>query len=109
MRIPFDREWQLFEREDYADYFFVYSTWEGYTKLPEKWGFPNGRFMGAEYTNGACNLFMPRAEYDEMNRKNYESLFTAPVRWDRLHRINNAASARLFAFSQTVNYETPFP
>ena len=84
MKIPFDKEWILFEKEDYANYFFVYSTWEAYTWLPEKWGFENGRFMGAEFVNGACNLFMPLKYYDEMNRRNYRSLFTAPEKWQKL-------------------------
>ncbi|MDO8483161.1 MAG: PEP-utilizing enzyme [bacterium] len=102
MKIPFNEEWMLFEREDYANYFFVYSTWEAYTCLPKRWNFPNGRFMGAEFVNGACNLFMPRRYYDDMNRKNFQSLFAAPERWDVLHRLNNNASRKLFSFSEMV-------
>ncbi|OHA22965.1 MAG: hypothetical protein A3B98_02905 [Candidatus Taylorbacteria bacterium RIFCSPHIGHO2_02_FULL_43_55] len=107
MRIPFDKKWQLFLKEDYANYFFVYSTWEGYTYMPEKWGFENGRFMAAEFINGACNLFMPQEYYDEMNRRNYRSLFGEPEKWDKLHKINDKASAELFAFSRHLLEKDP--
>src|SRR3989338_5451222 len=102
MRIPFDKKWQLFLKEDYANYFFVYSTWEGYTYMPEKWGFENGRFMAAEFINGACNLFMPLEYYNEMNRRNYRSLFGEPAKWDKLHKLNNKASSKLFSFSKDL-------
>lgn len=102
MKIPFNEKWILFEREDYANYFFVYSTWEGYTYMPKEWGFENGRFMGAEFVNGACNLFMPLTYFEEMNRKNYQSLFTEPRKWDTLHKINHDGSEKLFKFSREI-------
>lgn len=107
MKIPFKKEWQLFEREDYANYFFVYSTWEGYTHMPKAWGFENGRFNGAEFIDGACNLFMPLRYYDEINRSNFRLLFTNPKKWDNLHVINKKASGQLFLFSKKIHARNP--
>ena len=39
MKIPFKEKWLFMEKEDYANYLFVVSTWNGYTYLPKKWGF----------------------------------------------------------------------
>lgn len=102
MKIPFKEEWQLFEREDYANYFFVYSTWEDYTRLPKRWGFANGRFAGAEFINGACNLFMSFAYFNEINRSNFRLLFTNPEKWDNLRAINKKSSDKLFIFSKKI-------
>src|SRR3989338_6031450 len=107
MKIPFNKEWQLLEREDYANYFFVYSTWEGYTNMPKAWGFKNGRFAGAEFINGACNLFMPLNHFDEINRSNFRLLFTDHKKWDNLHAINIRGSKELFIFSKKIYKKNP--
>lgn len=102
MRVPFNEKWILFEKEDYANYIFVYSTWEGYTYMPEEWNFENGRFMGAEFMNGQCNLFMPLGYFDEMNRRNYRKLFSAPDEWDKLNELNQKSADLLFSFSKEI-------
>lgn len=49
MKIPLNKKWLLFEKEDYANYLFVTATWEAYPFMAPKWGFKAPRFLGAEY------------------------------------------------------------
>ena len=63
MNLPYKQKWIVLEREDYANYIFVTSAWQGFTVMPKAWGFENSRFLSAEYINTACNLFIPYYEY----------------------------------------------
>ncbi|MDP2932578.1 MAG: PEP-utilizing enzyme [bacterium] len=107
MKIPFGKLWQILEREDYANYLFVSITWEYYTWLPKRWGFMPGRFMGAEYVNTACNLFQEKSGFDLMNKKHFQMLFTNPLAWDRLHRMTEKNSRKLFALGRAVKKLNP--
>ncbi|MCL5435724.1 MAG: PEP-utilizing enzyme [Patescibacteria group bacterium] len=107
MKIPFKKTWILLEKEDYANYLFVSATWEGYTTMAKQWGFENGRFMGAEYINSACNLFQEKSAYDIANKKHFEMLFTKPQVWERLHQTTEKNSRALFAFGRKVRELNP--
>jgi len=98
--IPYDTEFQLIELEDYANYLYVVAPWEGATSLPEKWGFENGRYLGAEYRNKACYLFAPKLEYQKMNQINFSMLFNQTKNWDRLHEITFNNSDKLFSWAK---------
>ena len=100
MKIPYHKEWFLLEREDYANYLFVSVTWEGYTYLLKNLGFRPGDYMGAEYINSSCNLFELKEPYDQVNKENFEMLFTRPQAWDKLHRLTEKKSKELFAFGR---------
>ncbi|MFH1030548.1 MAG: PEP-utilizing enzyme [bacterium] len=102
MKIPYNKEWILLEREDYANYLFITNAWEGYSRLPKKWGFFHGRFMGAEYIDSACNLFMLKDLYDKTNKKHFEYLFTKPKLWDNLHKITIQKANELFKLAKRI-------
>lgn len=102
MKIPFDKEWIVIEREDYANYLFVAITWEQYTKLPKSWGFRGVEFHGAEYINSACNLFALKEAFEKSTRANFTFLFTNPAIWDRLHRRHRQSSEYLFHLSRRI-------
>lgn len=100
MKIPYKKEWHLFEREDYANYLFVTATWEAYPILGPKWGFKTPRYLGAEYINSACNLFALKGETDEANKFNFGLLLKKPILWDDVHLLNVNNSNKLFDFGR---------
>jgi phosphohistidine swiveling domain-containing protein len=102
MKIPFNKEWVLLEKEDYANYLFVFACWEGYTYLPKKWGFVPGRFLGAEYVNSSCYLFIGKEDYDKLNKIHFDYLFNKPRRWDNLHKITVKNSNDLFKLGRII-------
>lgn len=99
MKLPKNKLWTLIEREDYAHYLFVVHCWEGYTYLPEKWGFVPGRFLSAEYKAGPCNLFGLKEAHDALNKAHFDLLFNNPKVWDNLHALTIAYSKNLFKLS----------
>ena len=99
--IPYQSEWLILEKEDYANYLFVAAAWEGYTVMAKNWGFINGNFLSAEYINRSCNLFASKLEYQKMNNIHFSMLFNNPKAWDRLHRITFNNSKRMFAWAQS--------
>lgn len=102
MRLSLNKEWFLIEREDYANYLFVVATWEGYTRVPRAWGFPVGRYLGAEYIDSACNLFALKEPLDNANQVNFQMLFTKPERWDALHRLTIRNARALFTLGRRL-------
>jgi phosphohistidine swiveling domain-containing protein len=102
MKIPFNKEWVLLEKEDYANYLFVFACWEGYTYLPKKWGFVPGRFLGAEYVNSSCYLFIAKEDYDKLNKTHFDYLFNKPKRWDNLHKLTVKNSNNLFKLAEKI-------
>ncbi|KKQ28179.1 MAG: Phosphoenolpyruvate synthase/pyruvate phosphate dikinase [Candidatus Magasanikbacteria bacterium GW2011_GWC2_37_14] len=107
MQIPYNKEWQLIEKEDYANYLFVTATWEGFTtNLPKRWGFIPGRYLGAEYINSSCNLFVTKEHFDATNKEVFSWMFTNPKRWDGLHKVTEKYAKEMFVFGkhlQTLN------
>lgn len=100
MKIPLNQKWLINETEDYANYLFVVASWQGYTgALMKKLGFKSGRYFGAEYINGAVNLFALKQPYDEANREYYQMLFNKPDVWNKLHKFAMIYSDDLFKFS----------
>lgn len=102
MRIPYQKEWLLTEREDYANYLFVVHTWEGFTYIPKKWGLVPGGLLGAEYINSACNLFILKEDFDKANSVNFQTLFTKPQLWDKLHKLHKVNTDKLFILSKKI-------
>ena len=102
MKIPFQKEWLVLEKEDYAHYLFVVSAWEGATFLFKKWGFIPSRFLGAEYINTSCNLFACKHEFDKNNRKHFQFFFTKPDLWSRLNTIKKENTRKLFILCQKI-------
>lgn len=102
MKIPLKEEWQFMAQEDYAHYLFVEQTWEKYTTYPRRWGFIPGEYFGAEYVNGACNLFALKKPYDATNRKHFALLFTHPERWNNIHHLTEEYSRRMFALARSM-------
>ena len=90
------------EKEDYANYLFVVSTWNGYTYLPKKWGFINGRYLAAEYINSACNLFTLYEPNERANKDYFRTLFTKPEIWDKLHKLNDKSAKEMFVFGRKI-------
>jgi len=90
----------LIETEDYANYLFVFECWEGYTHLAPRWGFINGRFVGAEYKNGPCNLFILKESHDYLNKIHFDYLFNQPKTWDKLHAATIKNSNLLFSLAK---------
>ncbi len=102
MKIPFEKEFKFLEREDYANYLFVFACWEAYTIVPQKWGFDNGKFLGAEYLNGPCNLYYLKDSYDKANKKHFDFLFNKPEIWDNLHKTHISNTKKLFKISNEI-------
>lgn len=102
MKIPYNKKWILLEREDYANYLFVVDAWEKYTSLPKRWGFINARFLGAEYIDSACNLFVSKEQYDKANIVHFDYLFNNTKIWDNLHKLAEANSKEFFATGKAM-------
>lgn len=102
INIPFEKEFKFLEREDYVNYLFVFACWEAYSIMPRKWGFDNGRFLGAEYFNGPCNLFCLKEAYDKANKKHFDFLFNKPEIWDNLHKLHQKNTEKLFKVSNEI-------
>jgi len=100
MKIPFDKEWIVLEKEDYANYLFVTVTWHGYSYNAVDWGFIPGRYLSAEYINSACNLFIRKDIYDETNKEHFKWLFTNPKKWENLHKATLINSNKMFALAK---------
>ncbi|TSC65892.1 MAG: pyruvate, water dikinase [Candidatus Doudnabacteria bacterium Gr01-1014_77] len=86
MNLPYKQKWIVLEREDYANYIFVTSAWQGFTVMPKAWGFENSRFLSAEYINTACNLFIPYYEYKRLSQSYFSELFIKPKAWHQIHK-----------------------
>lgn len=100
MKLPFTKTWLSIEREDYANYLFVAKTWEGWTWRPKQWGFVNGRFIGAEFIDSACNLFIQQEANDHAIDAHFRMFFTDPRRYDWLHRYTEKWARELFKFGK---------
>lgn len=100
--IPFESDWLLLEKEDYANYLFVTAAWEGFTELAKNWGFVNGRYLSAEYINSSCNLFVLKTEYEQMNKQLFAMLFNKPLSWDKLHKRTFINSNKLFSWARSI-------
>lgn len=100
MKIPFNKDFILIEKEDYANYQFVAGTWEGYTCLPRKFGFEPGRYFSAEFIDSACILFGLKEASEATNRVHFDYFFNQPQKWDKLHQVTEQAAFDLFKFSK---------
>jgi len=88
MKIPFNKKWVILEKEDYANYLFIISPWEGFTYRNPEFGFKNCRYLGAEYIHKACNVLMPAEVYHDLSKTYLQTIFTKPKLWDKLHESN---------------------
>lgn len=102
MKIPFNKEWNFIEREDYANYLFLAVTWEGWTWMPKKWGMTNGRFLGAEFINSACNLFILKEPHDKSNKERFQLMFTKPQVWRLMQQNMIKNSIKLFKLGRRM-------
>lgn len=102
MKIPFNKQWIVLEREDYANYVFVVSTWEQFTVFPKKIGFENSHFLSAEYMDGACNLFITLDSYKKISQSYFQTLFTKHKLWDRVHKDTRKYAKLLFKISAKI-------
>jgi len=88
MKIPFNKKWVVWEKEDYANYLFVVPAWEGFTHKNTEFEFDNCNWLSAEYIDKECNLFSPLDVIEKLSKKYLESIFTKPDVWDKLHKEN---------------------
>ena len=102
MKIPFNKKWIVLEREDYANYLFVVSSWEGFTKLPSKWGFVNSHWLSAEYINKSANLFITVDDYNRDSSSYFESIFTKPKLWHKIHKEMHYYSDEIMRVSREI-------
>ncbi|MBU0613385.1 hypothetical protein KKB10_05250 [Patescibacteria group bacterium] len=107
MKIPCNKVWYLLEKEDYANYLFVVITWEGLTKLPKLWKMVGVENTWAEYINSACNLFVPKDDFERTNKHNFDLLFSDQKSWDDLHKLNKQNADNLFVFDNKVKKLDP--
>ena len=102
MRIPYHKKWIVLEREDYAHYLFVTSTWEGFTVMPHAWGFQDAHWLSAEYKDSAVTLFITRDDYKKATSSYFEMIFTEPKKWDTLHHETHRYSDALISVSKAI-------
>jgi phosphohistidine swiveling domain-containing protein len=100
--IPFDKKWVVLEKEDYANYLFVVSTWEAFTIKNPEYGFKNFSWLSAEYINKECNLFCPLEVYQDLSKDYLASIFTSPAIWYKLHQENIYYAKETFRFAREV-------
>ncbi len=104
MKIPHTKKWFVIEREDYAHYLYVVVNYQGIS-LNHIQGFPNAGWVGAEYIDKACNLWILYTDWKRFTDESLRLLIKQPKRWDALHRTHKKDADELFAWGRKMRQQ----